>query len=161
MFGCGRRFWNTAAFFSCTVLIAVAFYFQFILGLEPCPLCIMQRMVVLLLAVIFFIGIWLANPKANKIHASIASLFSLLGICISARQVYLQNLPLDAQPACGPGLNYMIAHFPVSETLKALFLGTGDCGHIQWVFLHLSIPAWMLLIFTGYLLFSLSLFRKK
>lgn len=152
---------NIFGFVSAIGLIAIAFYFQFAMDLEPCPLCIMQRLIVLLLGLIFFAGIWIKKPCAKRAHAFLCLLFSIFGIGISSRQVYLQSLPPESQPACGPGLNYMLEHFPLSETIKTMFVGTGDCAQVQWTFLHLSIPAWMLVLFFAYLILSALLFFKR
>ena len=79
----------------------------------------------------------------------------LLGIAVAGRHVWLQNLPEDQVPECGPGLDYMLEAFPLSETLSMVFTGSGECAEVQWTFLGLSIPGWTLLVFIGLTAFGL------
>jgi disulfide bond formation protein DsbB len=157
---------NLALFLIAAILVLTAmFYFQGHLGLEPCPLCIMQRVGVILVGVVAFIA-FLHNPKAlgHKIYAGFALVFSLGGAGISIRHLWLQNLPSDQVPSCGPGLNYVLQNLDLYNTkdiISMLFSGTGDCSQVLWTFLGLSIPGWTLLIFIGMALVNLwQLLRK-
>jgi disulfide bond formation protein DsbB len=76
---------------------------------------------------------------------------AIIGSGFSLRQLWLQNLPADEVPACGPGLDYMLEVFPLSDVLKAMVMGTGNCAEVTWTFLSLSIPAWVLLAFAAFL----------
>lgn len=135
-------------FISCFVLLLVAAYFQFVEELEPCPLCISQRVIILVLGTIFLAAA-LHNPRrlGIRIYSVFITVFALLGAGISSRHVWLQNLPADEVPECSPGLAYVFDNFPLAETLKLMLNGTGECADISWVFLGLTIPGWTLVAF--------------
>ncbi len=144
-------------FLFCAFLLLTAIYFQFVDGLEPCPLCISQRIMVLAVAIVL-LAAFLHNPgpKGVRIYATAGFLTALAGASISARHVWLQHLPADEVPACGPGLEYMFHYFPLSDTLRTMLTGTGDCAKVEWSLLGLSMPAWVLLCFLGLAVFSLA-----
>ena len=135
-------------FFICGVLLAIAVYFQLVDGLEPCPLCISQRLVILLIGLVFLVA-GLHNPKQTGIkrYALVGTVVALLGASISSRHVWLQHLPPEEVPECGPGLAYMFQYFPLFDTLKLMLSGTGDCAKVDWTMLGFSMPAWTLLAF--------------
>ena len=135
-------------FLICVVLLAIAVYFQLVDGLEPCPLCISQRLVILLIGLVFLVG-GLHNPKQTGIkrYALFGTVVALLGASISSRHVWLQHLPPEEVPECGPGLAYMFQYFPLFDTLKLMLSGTGDCAKVDWTMLGFSMPAWTLLAF--------------
>ena len=117
------------------------------LGLEPCPLCILQRVAVIALGVSFLL-LALRPPqrKQSKFLTSILLvMISSAGAGIAARHVWLQNLPPDKVPGCGPGLDFMMANFPLSEVLEMVFSGSGECAEISWSFAFLSMPAWVII----------------
>lgn len=140
--------------FLCSVLlIAYALYTQYVLGLEPCPLCILQRVAVIALGLSFLL-MALKHPqtKQSKFFASLLlTIISSAGVGIAARHVWLQNLTPDKVPGCGPGLDFMMANFPLSEVFQMVFSGSGECAEISWSFAFLSMPAWVIiwLIFLG------------
>lgn len=149
-------------FLFCTAMLAVAGYFQFVDHLEPCPLCILQRVFVLFVGVIFLLAV-LHNPRAwgIKVYGFFAGIFALGGTAISAWHLRLQNLPEDQVPSCGPGLNFMLDNFSLNETLEMVLRGSGECAEVLWTFMGLSIPAWTLIAFTALALMSLAqLFRR-
>jgi disulfide bond formation protein DsbB len=136
-------------------LMATAFYFQFQEGLEPCPLCISQRLGVVLVGLVMLVGaIHATAPSRVRIYAVLGGLAASFGAAISIRHLYIQHLPEDELPACGPGLSYMFQYFPLGDTLKAMVTGTGDCAHVDWTFLGFSMPFWVLLAFLGLGLWS-------
>ncbi|MGR9073489.1 MAG: disulfide bond formation protein B [Gammaproteobacteria bacterium] len=137
-------------FFSCFMMLSVGAYFQFVMELEPCPLCISQRVAILLTGLVFLAAA-VHNPGKTgiKIYAVLAAFFALAGAGISTRHVWLQHLPPDQVPECGPGLTYVFKHFPLSETVKLLLSGTGECADVLWTFMDLSIPGWTLVAFLG------------
>ena len=150
-------------FFICHELLVAAYYFEFFLGLEPCPLCMLSRATVLLLGLCFLV-IAIHNPKAlaRKIYHIIISLVSLLGILISGRHIYLQSLPADEVPSCGPGLDYMLDTLPMAEVLKKVLHGSGECAEVSWQFLSLSMPAWMFIIYSIFFVIAvLPLFKPS
>jgi disulfide bond formation protein DsbB len=149
-------------FFICHELLITAFYFEIYLGLEPCPLCMVSRAVVFTLGVFFLLAA-LHNPSGltRKLYHGVLSLISTLGIAVSTQHVYLQSLPADEVPSCGPSLNYMLDTLPMSEVLKKLMEGSGSCAESSWEFMSLSMPAWMLIIFSGFLVLSIYPFFKR
>ncbi len=140
----------------CFGLIGTALVMEHQMGLEPCPLCIMQRIVVMTLGVLFLLAT-LHNPgsKGYRRYSAICVVTAISGMALAIRQLWLQNLPEDEVPACAPPLDYMLESFPLTEVLTFMLSGTGDCAEVQWVFLGLSIPGWTLVAFTGFALFAL------
>ena len=136
-----------AGFLFSIFLIVYALYAQYVLGLEPCPLCILQRMAVIALGLSFLL--LAVRPPQRKQSKFLASLLLVMissaGVGIAARHVWIQNLPPDKVPGCGPGLDFMIANFPLSEVLEMAFSGSGECAEISWSFAFLSMPAWVII----------------
>jgi disulfide bond formation protein DsbB len=152
------RIWFFWGFLGCVFLLSMGAYFQFVDGLEPCPLCISQRIAILLVGLCFLAAV-IHNPKAAgvKIYAIAGAAVALCGAAISARHVWIQHLPPDKVPECGPGLEYVFQNFPLSATLKLMLNGSGDCAQVNWQFLGFSMPAWTLLAFL--MLATLSLLQ--
>ncbi len=150
------RIWFFLGFLGCAALLAIGAYLQFIEEQEPCPLCISQRIAILLTGIVFLIAA-LHNPDRTgiKIYAVLGALVALGGASISTRHVWLQHLPPDKIPECGPGLEYVFENFPLSETIKLMLSGTGDCAEVSWTMLGLSIPEWTLIAFIMLALLSL------
>ncbi|MGR8981226.1 MAG: disulfide bond formation protein B [Gammaproteobacteria bacterium] len=142
------RIWFFLGFLGCVFLLSMGAYFQFVDELEPCPLCISQRIGILLTGLVFLIaGIHNPGPQGIRCYAVLGGLFALAGGGISVRHIWIQHLPPDQVPECGPGLEYVFQNFPLSETLKLMLSGTGDCAKVDWTFLSLSMPAWTLIAF--------------
>ena len=149
-----------AGFLGSIFLMATALmYFQYYLQLEPCPLCIMQRVVVISLGLVFLVAA-IHNPAAigRKIYAIVLAIIASIGLAISVRHVWIQNLPADQVPECGPGLDYMLEVFPLMKALTMVFQGSGECAEVLWQFLGLTIPGWMLVVFSGYFIAAILLF---
>jgi disulfide bond formation protein DsbB len=149
-------------FLLCACMAGGAGYFQFIDHLEPCPLCILQRIFTLLIGLIMLLAV-LHHPGAMgvRIYGFFAGLAAIVGASISARHVWLQNLPEDQVPSCGPGLNFMFDNFPLGDTINMVLRGSGECAEVLWTFIGLSIPAWTLLAFMLLAVGSLTqLFRR-
>jgi len=142
------RIWFFLGFLGCAGLLAAGAYFQFVEGLKPCPLCISQRIAIFLTG-LCFLAAAIHNPgqAGVKRYAISGAFIALAGAGISTRHVWLQHLPPDQVPVCGPGLEYMLQYFPLFETLKLMLSGTGDCAKVDWTFLTLSMPAWTLIAF--------------
>ena len=137
---------NTAGFLVCSALIAFALYAQQVLGLEPCPLCIFQRVAVICLGLLFLVAaIHAAGRVMRRFYAILIGLTALAGSGVAGRQLWLQALPPDRVPACGPGLDFMLEAFPVSEMLMTVLSGSGECAKVDWVLLGLSMPGWVLI----------------
>lgn len=114
------------------------------LHLDPCPLCIFQRVAMIALGVVFAIAALHAPlGLAARVYAVLGGLVAATGLSISSWHVHVQNLPADQVPACGPGLDYMLQAFPPIDVLKMVFTGSGECHTINWSFLGLSMPFWV------------------
>lgn len=153
-----RTYFLLGALF-CLGLILAALYFQFAGGLDPCPLCISQRIMVVATGLVL-LAAGLHNPgKAGiRIYSLAGFAMAMVGAGISGRHVWIQHLPADEVPACGPGLSYMFENLPLTHTLKAMLTGTGDCAKVDWTLLGLSMPAWVLVCFLGLAALSLAQF---
>ena len=140
-----------AGFVSCVGLMAYALYAQHGLGLEPCPLCIFQRVAVIALGLVFLAG-WLAGPRPGpwRIGFGVLGLVAAgVGAGVAGRHVWLQTLPSDEVPACSMmSLDYMREAFGIGEVVRRVFTGSGECAEIDWSFLGLSMPAWTLAAFV-------------
>jgi disulfide bond formation protein DsbB len=152
------RIWFFLGFLGCVFLLAMGAYFQFVDGLDPCPLCISQRIAILLTGLVFLAAA-IHNPgqTGTKAYAILGMVTALCGAAISTRHVWIQHLPADKVPECGPGLEYVMQNFPLSETVKLMLSGTGDCAKVDWTMLGFSMPAWTLLAFL--MLATLSLLQ--
>ena len=142
-----RRQKYLLGFLFCSGLIAYALFAQYFLNLEPCPLCIFQRVAVILMGIIFLVCS-LLEPKSRQAKIISLTLFvaaGSFGIAYASRHVRLQNLPSDQVPGCGPGLDFMMSTFPINEVFKMVFEGSGECATIDWSFLSLSMPAWVII----------------
>lgn len=149
-------------FLCCVALLVTALYFQYGLGLEPCPLCIFQRYFVVLLGILMLAG-GVHNPRLGwrRTYGVLISIVAALGVAVAGRHVWLQNLPPDQVPECGPGLEYMLEAFPLTDALAMVFKGSGECAEVQWQFLGLTIPGWTLLVFLGIFGFGLFLIFSR
>ncbi len=146
------RLLNLVIALGCASLIGIALYMQHQLGLEPCPLCMTQRVAIIAVGSVALLA-FLINPQGvgRRVMAGLAGLLAIAGGAVSSRQLWLQSLPEDQVPACGPSLEYMLETFPLAETLKIMLQGDGNCAEVVWTFLGLSIPGWTLVAFVGLL----------
>lgn len=142
------RFWFLLGSAGCVFLLSMGAYFQFNQGLEPCPLCISQRIAIFLTGLVFMMAV-AHNPVQKGInrYAIIGALTALGGASISSRHIWIQHLPPDKVPECSPALEYMLEHFPLIDTVKLMLSGTGDCAKVDWTMLGLSMPVWTLVAF--------------
>jgi disulfide bond formation protein DsbB len=145
-----RRVLNFAGFAICAVLMGFALYAQHILLLDPCPLCVLQRVATISLGIVFLIAA-LHNPTswARITYSVLVFLTAGGGAAVAGWHWRLQNLPPTEVPACGPGLDYMFDNFPVTEALSMVFKGSGECAEVVWNFLGLSMPAWVFVWMVG------------
>ncbi|MBU1296408.1 MAG: disulfide bond formation protein B [Gammaproteobacteria bacterium] len=143
-----RRFHGLVAF-AAFALLAVAFYMEYQMGLEPCPLCMLQRIVFFCVGVVSLISALTASEKARKVFSWLVVVLSFAGAALAIRHLYLQSLPMDELPACLPGLSYMFEVFPWQEIMQAMVMGTGECGDVVWTLFGISIPGWTLVAFIG------------
>ncbi|MFO1352555.1 MAG: disulfide bond formation protein B [Gammaproteobacteria bacterium] len=143
-----QRLINTLGFVACAGLLAYAYYLQFYQDLEPCPLCIFQRVAMFALGVVFLLAA-LHNPRGGgaKVYGALIFLTAAVGAVIAARHVWIQHLPTDQIPECGPSLDYLLQSIPFLQVIKTVLRGSGECAEIGWTFLGLSIPEWTLIAF--------------
>ena len=127
-------------------LFGAALYLQYVLHQEPCPLCMIQRVIFIAMLVVFALAT-LHNPKRTgaKVYGALLTLLALSGIGVASRHIWIQHLPADEVPACGPGLDYMLNNFPMADVWKELMHGSGECAAKGWTFLTLGIPEWSLI----------------
>ena len=149
------RLLTSLPFLLCAGLIAYALYVEYVLYLIPCNLCILQRVVYITIGILFLI----AAPKptlywGRKVIGVLAAVVSAIGIAISGRHVWMQGLPADKVPDCGPSLQMMMDSSPLWDVLKTVLSGSGNCADIQWQFLGMSMPTWSLIMFIGLFIFT-------
>jgi disulfide bond formation protein DsbB len=145
-----RRWFNWAGVAIIAALMSYALYAQHILGLEACPLCIIQRMIIITLGLVLAAAALHAPRGAGaRVYAVLGALVALVGMGVSGWHVRLQNLPPAEVPACGPGFDYIVDAFPLSDALSMIFTGSGECAEVNWQFLGLSMPAWVFIWFLA------------
>ncbi|HEY2683481.1 MAG TPA: disulfide bond formation protein B [Steroidobacteraceae bacterium] len=137
---------NILGFLACAALLGYAYYAQYVMHLEPCPLCIFQRIGVFALGVAFLLGaIANAKSKGRYVIACLVGLAALVTVGIAGKHVYIQSLPAGSVPSCGASLDFMMKIFSVSEVIKKVLSGSGECAQITWRLLGLSMPGWVLI----------------
>jgi disulfide bond formation protein DsbB len=141
---------------ACAGLLAYGYYLQYFEGQDPCPLCLVQRGFYLLLFLVFGAAALHRPGRAGAIaYCVAAAMLAAGGFAVAARQVWLQHLPAEHVPPCGPDLYYMLDHFPLARVLEKLFTGSGQCAEVTWRFLGLSIAEWSLAWFLALALYAL------
>jgi len=150
------RIWFLLVALSCAALLGYALYVQHAMFLDPCPLCIFQRIAFLGIGVFALLAA-IHNPgrTGRLIYTFLVLIGCAAGAAIAGRHVWLQNLPPDSVPDCGMGLNYMMDTMPFADVLKQVLYGSGECAQIDWTFLGLSMPTWTLVWYIGLALASL------
>lgn len=135
---------------ACATLLLTAIFIEPFRSMDPCPMCMMQRAVFLALGAWSLVAL-LHNPArvGQIVYGALGILIASLGAAIAGRQIWLQHLPEDQVPACGPGLEYMLDVFPLLEVIEMAITGTGDCAKVQWTLFNISIPGWSLIAFLG------------
>jgi protein dithiol:quinone oxidoreductase len=144
--GLDRRLINGFCALACGGLLGYALFAQHGLGLEPCPLCVFQRVSVLALGFVF-LAAYAHNPgrAGARAYGGLALVAAGAGIAFAWRQLWLQSLPPDQVPECGPGLNFIMDVFPFWDAVRMVFQGSGDCAKVDWTFLGLSMAGWVLI----------------
>ena len=140
---------NFLIFVVCTLMMLAAAYMEHVMKMIPCSLCITQRGFVVLTGLLALVAA-IHNPQltGRRVYALLGIVSPILGACFAGRQLWLQSLPADQVPACGPGLAYMFEVFPFMEALKLLLQGDGNCAHVDKI-LGLSLAAWTLMAFIA------------
>ena len=140
-----RRMINGLGALTCGGLLGFAVYAERVLGLDPCPLCVFQRVAVLALG-FTLLAAYAHNPgrRGARVYGVLALLAAGAGVAFAWRQVWLQGLPADQVPECGPGLDYLMDVFPLPEAIAMVFEGSRSCAEIDWSFLGISMAGWVL-----------------
>ena len=141
---------------ACGAMLAYGLYLQHVVGLEPCPMCIVQRYAMVLVALLA--GLSAAAPRrgAHLTGALLVIVTAAFGAFVAARQSWLQWYPPEFA-SCGRDLYGMIENFPLQRAIPMIFKGSGDCSKVDWTFLGGSIANWSFLCFCGIVLLSLYL----
>ena len=138
---------NLLAAAACLALYGFALYSQYQLGLEPCPLCIFQRVAVVLLGVSFLLAALV--PTRARVPGAVTTVLigvaALWGAGVALRHLYIQSLPPGKVPVCGATLDYMWEVFPATEVLRKVLTGSGECAKVDWTFLGIAMPGWVLI----------------
>ena len=141
---------NAGGALACMLLLGYGYFLEHAEGLAPCPLCVLQRIAFVLLAVVLIAAAF-HRPRSRgggRAYGVIGGIVAAVGAGIAGWHIHLQNLPPGEAPECGPGLEYMLGAFPIGETIKMIFTGSGECAEVSWSFLYLSIPGWALVWFV-------------
>lgn len=136
-------------FLAIVAMYCGALYLQYVMHQDPCPLCMVQRVIFILMG-FFFLLATLHNPQSSgaKAYGFLIGLLAFTGVGVASRHIWLQHLPKDQVPACGPGLDYMLQNFPMADVLKELLHGSGECAEKGWTLFNLGIPEWSLLAYV-------------
>ena len=153
-----RRIGNLIGFLVCAGLIGAAYYLQLVKNVEPCPLCIMQRVAVFVTG-IAFLAAAVHHPGriGGRIYGVLIAALSLVGAGVAGRHVWLQYMPADKRPACGPGLEYLLGTFGPLEGVRRILHGSGECGVVDFTLLGLSLPHWTLLAFIAFTAWAIAI----
>lgn len=148
--GMSFRAWALSGVILSVTVMAVVLFFEHGMGMEPCPLCVLQRMSLIAAGIVALLAT-IHNPAAwgRRAYALIAMIPTMAGIGVAGRHVWLQSLPKDRVPECGPGYDFIMETFPILDAMKIIFKGSGECAETHWQFLGLSMPGWALVIFAG------------
>ena len=150
------RISNLGIFIVCGLFIGIAYYMQYVMYLDPCPLCMVQRIAIIAIG-LTCLAAFVHNPaRRGKFgYSAVLMVFSLFGSAIAGRHVWLQNLPADSVPECFPGIGFILANNPFMDAIRIILGGTGECAETQWSFLGLSIPGWTLVFFAAFVVLAL------
>ena len=139
--------WAALIVFACGFLLCGALIMEHAFDMAPCPLCLMQRIWFTLAGLVALASL-IHSPRWG-IYPLLTILACLVGAGFAIRQLWLQSLPADQVPSCGPDMAYMLENFPLADVLAAMTSGTGDCAEVSWRFLGLTLPGWALAGFTA------------
>jgi protein dithiol:quinone oxidoreductase len=156
-----RRVAYLLGFLVCAALMGWAFWLQYGEGLEPCPLCMFQRVAVCAVGLVFLVA-FVHNPRRGfaRVYAALTLLFAGAGAGFAGRQIWLQSLPKDQVPSCGMGLNYMLDNLPLADVIGKVLGGSGECAEKGWELLGLSIAGWTFVFFIGMIAAAIALARR-
>jgi disulfide bond formation protein DsbB len=158
----GRRLAYFMGFLICAGLMAFALYLQYGLDLEPCPLCIFQRVAVIATGVILLVAA-LHNPgrAGASFYAVLTLITSGIGAGLAAWHIWIQGQPKGSVAACGMGLDYMLETLPLTDVISRVLKGSGECAEQGWLFLGLAIPSWTFVFFIAMIAATFALVRRE
>jgi protein dithiol:quinone oxidoreductase len=148
-----KRLLNLAGFLACAGMMGFALYAQYVLYLEPCPLCVFQRVATILTGVVFLVAAAHDPGRlGSRIYAALLFLTAGFGVGVATWHVRLQSMPASEVPSCGPGFEYIMDNFALFDALSLIFKGSGECAEVVWRLLGLSMPSWVVVGLGGLLL---------
>ena len=146
---------------ACFGMLGFGLYLQHVEGLEPCPMCIVQRYAFILVALVAMLGALFRSNGIRTAAVTVVGMLAGFGAFVAARQSWLQWNPPEIL-SCGRDFYGMIESFPLKRALPMIFQGSGDCSAIDWTFLGLTIANWSFLVFSGVLvLMSFLLIQRR
>lgn len=146
---------------ACLAMLAFGLYLQHVVGLEPCPMCIVQRYALILVAVFSALGAWLGRTVSlQRLGLCLPLLCAAGGAFVAARQSWLQWYPPEVA-SCGRDFYGMIETFPLKRAIPMIFRGSGDCTQVDWTFLGGSIANWSFVCFAGFVLLMLAMLWRS
>lgn len=142
-----RRLVDVGVVVFCLGLLGYALFLQYFRGLDPCPLCLFQRIAIIGLTIAYFLAALVADGwrLLRVVVSLLIGLVAIAGSGVAIRHLYIQSLPPGSVPSCGATLDYMWEVFPVLDVLRKVLSGSGECAQIDWTFLGLAMPAWVLI----------------
>ena len=143
------RLGYAAGFLVCAGLMGSALYLQYYEFQDPCPLCLLQRVVYIVLMALFLVAALHGPGRVGAtVYGGLLFVVAAIGAVIATRHVWLQHLPKDRVPECGPGLEYILRKFSLTRALEKVLTGSGECAEAGWTFLGLTIAGWSLVWFV-------------
>ena len=157
-----RRLAYLLGFLVCAGLMGWALWLQYGLGLDPCPLCVFQRIAFISTGVVFLLAA-IHNPRrvGAAIYAGLTVILSGTGAALAAWHVWIQGQPKGAVAACGMGLNYMLETLPLTEVIGRVLKGSGECAEQGWLFMGLAIPSWTFVFFIAMIASAIALIDRE
>jgi protein dithiol:quinone oxidoreductase len=157
-----RRAAYFLGFLVCAALMAFALYLQYAKDLEPCPLCVFQRVAVIATGVVFLVAA-LHNPgrRGAAFYCVLTLIVAGIGAGLAAWPVWIQAQPKGSVPSCGMGLDYMLDTLPLTDVISRVLKGSGECAEQGWVFLGLAIPSWTFVFFVAMIAAAIALIRRE
>ncbi|MEX2488768.1 MAG: disulfide bond formation protein B [Pseudomonadales bacterium] len=139
-------------FLGAVTFMGIALYMEHVMNLQPCPMCILQRAMMIAAGLVALVAV-IHNPRITgiRVYGGLISLSAIIGATISIRHLWLQSLPADQVPACGPDLEYLLDVFPLTDVIMKILSGDGTCAEVLWSLFGISIPGWALIGFAGFL----------
>lgn len=141
-----RRLLNALGAVACAAMLGYAYFEQYVRHLEPCPLCMFQRVTIAALGVVFLVAA-AHNPRrwGRYVYAVLIAVAALATVGVAARHLYVQSLPPGLVPSCGAPLDVLVHMFPITTVIAKVLRGGGECAVVNWTFLGLAMPAWVLI----------------